>query len=225
MIDESRAKEIAFAALQEFYPSKKLLSLTADKIVFPLKRKIIKINTMIEIDGYRVNICSKDSKGKYISVSSAVPLIFDNNQNLYIKKLESFKKKHDSDKNYKVNNYSGITESANIELYDHITEKCLNPPFNKWAKFEEAGKILKEGKSKFVVQDITTQVLSLLKLLTLLKTGRSANCDLSFAGGVANFNTVRFNSTLDLKKNNSVYIIDQSPTGLFEKKSVNLLKL
>ncbi|MBR6669873.1 MAG: type II CRISPR RNA-guided endonuclease Cas9 [Ruminococcus sp.] len=225
MIDESRAKEIAFAALQEFYPSKKLLSLTADKIVFPLKRKIIKINTMIEIDGYRVNICSKDSKGKYISVSSAVPLIFDNNQNLYIKKLESFKKKHDSDKNYKVNNYSGITESANIELYDHITEKCLNPPFNKWAKFEEAGKILKEGKSKFVVQDITTQVLSLLKLLTLLKTGRSANCDLSFSGGVANFNTVRFNSTLDLKKNNSVYIIDQSPTGLFEKKSVNLLKL
>lgn len=223
--DEKSAIEGALTALKEFYSPKKLTGVNSDDLVFPLKRSIIKINTMIEIDGFRINICSKDSKGKYISVSSAVPLILDNKQNLYIKKIESFKKKYDSDKNYKINKYSGISSAGNIELYDCLTEKCLNVPFNKWKKFKEAGDILTEGKERFAALDITSQTLSLLKVLSILKTGRSSNCDLSFVGGVANFNTVRFNSILDLKKNKSVYIIDQSPTGLYEKKSVNLLEL
>ena len=223
--DIKKSKEIALTALKEFYSPKKLSGITENDIVFPLKRTIIKINTMIEIDGFRINICSKDSKGKYISVSSAVPLTLDSDKKIYIKKIESFKKKYDNDRNYKVNKYSGISETENIELYDYLAEKCLSEPFNKWQKFKEAGEILVNGKALFINQDITIQTLSLLKILAILKTGRSGNCDLSFAGGVANYNTVRFNSTLDSKKNKHVYLIDQSPTGLFEKKSVNLLEL
>lgn len=223
--DIKKSKEIALTALKEFYSPKKLSGITENDIVFPLKRTIIKINTMIEIDGFRINICSKDSKGKYISVSSAVPLTLDSDKKIYIKKIESFKKKYDNDRNYKVNKYSGISETENIELYDYLAEKCLSEPFNKWQKFKEAGEILVNGKALFINQDITIQTLSLLKILAILKTGRSGNCDLSFAGGVANYNTVRFNSTLDPKKNKHVYLIDQSPTGLFEKKSVNLLEL
>ena len=90
---------------------------------------------------------------------------------------------------------------------------------------EEAGEVLKKGRSLFISEEVTNQVCDLMKILSILKTGRSGNCDLLSVGGVANFNTVRFNSTLDSKKCKEVYIVDQSPTGLYEKKSVNLLEL
>ena len=223
--DESKAKHIAFSALKEFYPAKKISCITENDIMFPLSRKVIKINSVLEIDGFRVNICSKDSKGKYLSVSSAVSVIFDHDTECYIKKIESFKKKKEADKNYHISAYNAFSASDNLALYDLVAQKCMSSPFDRWQKFREAGKILNEGRKLFAESDVETQLISLLKVLSILKTGRSSNCDLSFAGGVANFNTVRFNSSLDRKKNNAVYIIDQSPTGLFEKRSVNLLEL
>ena len=134
-------------------------------------------------------------------------------------------KKHDKDKNIIVNSFSGITIEDNIDLFDYLAEKCCSAPFSRWNKFKEAGDILQKGRSLFISEDVTNQVCDLMKILSILKTGRSGNCDLLFVGGVANFNTVRFNSTLDSKKCKEVYIVDQSPTGLYEKKSVNLLTL
>ena len=222
---DKNSVNIAFSAIKEFYPERKLKNISESDISFPLNHRIIKINTLIEIDGFRVNLCSKDSKGKYISVSSAVSFVVDKEQYDYIKKIESFKKKHDENKKLEVSPYIGITEKSNIELYDLITEKCGKAPFSRWNKFKEAGKILKDGKERFNKENITDQALDLLKAVNILKTGRTGNCDLQFAGGVANFNTVRFNSVLDSKKFKEIYIIDQSPTGLFEKKSENLLEL
>ncbi len=222
---DKNSVNIAFSAIKEFYPERKLKNISESDISFPLNHRIIKINTLIEIDGFRVNLCSKDSKGKYISVSSAVSFVVDKEQYDYIKKIESFKKKHDENKKLEVSPYIGITEKSNIELYDLITEKCGKAPFSRWNKFKEAGKILKDGKEQFNKENITDQALDLLKAVNILKTGRTGNCDLQFAGGVANFNTVRFNSVLDSKKFKEIYIIDQSPTGLFEKKSENLLEL
>ena len=222
---DKNSVNIAFSAIKEFYPERKLKNISESDISFPLNHRIIKINTLIEIDGFRVNLCSKDSKGKYISVSSAVSFVVDKEQYDYIKKIESFKKKHDENKKLEVSPYIGITEKSNIELYDLITEKCGKAPFSRWNKFKEAGKILKDGKERFNKENITDQALDLLKAVNILKTGRTGNCDLQFAGGVANFNTVRFNSVLDSKKFKEIYIIDQSPTGLFEKRSENLLEL
>ena len=205
---DKNSVNIAFSAIKEFYPERKLKNISESDISFPLNHRIIKINTLIEIDGFRVNLCSKDSKGKYISVSSAVSFVVDKEQYDYIKKIESFKKKHDENKKLEVSPYIGITEKSNIELYDLITEKCGKAPFSRWNKFKEAGKILKDGKERFNKENITDQALDLLKAVNILKTGRTGNCDLQFAGGVAKLNTVRFNSDLDLKMFKEIYIID-----------------
>lgn len=223
--NELFASEYIFSVISEFYSEKKMMDICADDISFPLNRRIIKINTVLEIDGFRVNICGKDSKGKYLSVSSAVPMILDEKRNIYFKKIESAKKKYEDNQNYKVNTHSGLNKEENLSLYEYFVDKMKSEPFSRWQKFNEAGMILENGKELFENSDLTTQTLNLFKIASILKTGRSSNCDLKFAGGVANFNTVRFSSVLNPKKNSAVYMIDQSPTGLYEKKSVNLLEL
>lgn len=222
MADDNSARKYVLSALESFYAKRKLEKITVDDITFPLKNKVIKINSMLEIDGFRVNIRNKDNHGRYISVSSAVSLVIDDKYVSYIKKLESFSNRIKKDTKLKINTYSGIDSAKNTELYDYLSKKCTQKPFLTWNKFNEAGKILKSGREKFIKEDVTTQVIDLIKILFILKTGRITECDLKFAGGAKKYNTVRFNSIL---KNKSVYIIDQSPTGLIERKSPNLLDL
>lgn len=222
MADDNSARKYVLSALESFYAKRKLEKITVDDITFPLKNKVIKINSMLEIDGFRVNIRNKDNHGRYISVSSAVSLVIDDKYVSYIKKLESFSNRIKKDTKLKINTYSGIDSVKNTELYDYLSKKCTQKPFLTWNKFNEAGKILKSGREKFIKEDVTTQVIDLIKILFILKTGRITECDLKFAGGAKKYNTVRFNSIL---KNKSVYIIDQSPTGLIERKSPNLLDL
>ncbi len=222
MADDNSARKYVLSALESFYAKRKLEKITVDDITFPLKNKVIKINSMLEIDGFRVNIRNKDNHGRYISVSSAVSLVIDDKYVSYVKKLESFSNRIKKDTKLKINTYYGIDSAKNTELYDYLSKKCTQKPFLTWNKFNEAGKILKSGREKFIKEDVTTQVIDLIKILFILKTGRITECDLKFAGGAKKYNTVRFNSIL---KNKSVYIIDQSPTGLIERKSPNLLDL
>lgn len=223
--NDFHAKKLAYEALKSFYSGKKLEKISADDIEFPIGKRLLKINTMLELDGYRVNVCSKDSGGQYISVSSAIPLVLSISDEQYIKKIESFCSKKKTDKTLKVSEISGISKTDNLKVYDMIAKKCLTAPFSKWVKFREAGKILENGRTSFSDKELTEQTVDLMKALSVLKTGRVANCDFKFVGGVGAFNTVRLNSVLNLTGYQSIRIIDQSPTGLFEKKSVNLLEL
>lgn len=106
-----------------------------------------------------------------------------------------------------------------------IINKCQSKPFSFWSKFVEAGKILDSGRERFEDEDVTAQAINLKEALLVLKTGRTMDCNLKFSGGVKKFNTVRLNSVLNKTVFKNIHIIDQSPTGLFEKKSVNLLEL
>ena len=88
------------------------------------------------------------------------------------------------------------------------------------------GKKVDTGYEPFEKLDLTEQTIALSNVLGLLKTGRSTGCDLKLIGESAQAGVITLNSDLSkLKGRKSIYIIDQSPTGLFEKKSVNLLEL
>ena len=222
---DDTAKELVYNSLKSFYNSKKFNLINKDDIEFPIGKRILKINTMLELDSFRVNMCSKDCNGKYISVSSSVPLVVNKDEEKYIQKVESFVKKYKNDKSIKVSELSGINKSDNVRVYDLIVSKCMSKPFSEWNKFTEAGQILKNGRQAFSDEEIDIQTVDLIKALNVLKTGRVGNCDLMFAGGVKAFNTVRLNSVLNTNGYECIRIIDQSPTGLLEKKSVNLLEL
>ena len=219
------AKKVVFDSLKKFYNGQKLAKVSYNDISFPLGEKPLKINTMLEINGFRGVITAKDSGGTYISVSSATSLILDKKLYDYYKSIESFIRSLDSDKNRKADYYNIINRNDNSLLYNEIIMKCESKPFSQWSKYTEAAGILKKGKNRFDSLDLTEQCKCLSQIMALLKTGRSSNCDFSLIGGRKNYNTVRLNSTLKSNKYNTICIVDQSPTGLFEKKSPNLLEL
>ena len=78
----------------------------------------------------------------------------------------------------------------------------------------------------FLKLSVTEQVLALSNIILLLKTGRSTGCDLKLIGESGQAGIITLNSSLTkISGRNSIKVIDQSPTGLFEKQSVNLLEL
>ncbi|MCH5193096.1 MAG: type II CRISPR RNA-guided endonuclease Cas9 [Oscillospiraceae bacterium] len=214
------AKEYAAECLSNILSEE----ITKDMINFPLGTRIIKNNAMLEVDGFRVNIRQKSNKGRTLVISSATSLILDKKNYDYCKKLSSFINKRKTYKDMKVNSLSGITAEQNIELFDILAQKLSMPPFD--TLFDKIGKKVLGGRDKFAALDVTEQVLALKSILELLKTGRSTGCDLKAIGESGSAGVLTLNSDFSkLKDRQCIRIIDQSPTGLFEKKSENLLEL
>lgn len=220
--DDSFASEYAYSVLKNALPAKNIAKISIDDISFPLKRRPIKISTLFEFDGYRVNIRSKDSY-HYFTISSAMAAIYSKDTSDYIKAVSSYIDK--SDKGSKFKPGEAFDVLSNLKVYDEIAKKCISEPFSKISKLAEAGKKMEEGRDKFAELSIIEQMKTLLLLVDILKTGRINTCNLKPVGGVESYHTERMSAILKNTKYSDIRIIDQSPTGLYEKKSDNLLEL
>lgn len=218
--DLTTAKEYAVDKLSKDFNC----HLTPDDISFPLKNRynVVKINSVLELDGYRVMIVSKQNSSiKFVSNES---LIIPQDFVSYIKKISKSLEKRKTDKKYIINAYSGITSEANIELYDLLTEKCMNNPYA--IMFKKIGEKLLENKSNFIKQSLENQAMILSEMVRLFKTGRKTGVDLTLVGGKSKSGVKTLNTHFyKIKDYSEIYLIDQSPTGLIERKSPNLLKL
>lgn len=200
--------------------------ISAEQISFPLEKRngILKVNAMLEIDGFRGNLIKKSNKGKTLGLSCAVPLIVSKDAYEYIKKLSSFAQKSESGRKFSVTKYDGITSEKNIELFDYLCQKTQSKPYCVFLK--KIGDKMIKAKEKFESLNETEQAIGLLNITSLFKTGRSTGCDLTCAGASLQSGAITINSSLfKLTEFKSICIIDQSDTGLFEKKSPNLLEL
>lgn len=195
---------------------------TLDEVQFPLHRRILKINTMLEIDNIRVSLTAED--GSYFLFAPATSLIMPDNLERYIKRLASFMEKKKNNASLTVTSWDKISEEDNILLYDALTEKMLNEPYRKL--HEKTGLKLQERKKIFIDLDVTDQVAFLMQAISVLKTGRRNDVDFSLIGGSKRDEKRRLNMKLQSIKNcHSIRVIDQSPTGLIEHRSENLLAL
>ena len=112
----------------------------------------------------------------------------------------------------------------NLEAFSELSDKLVNKPFN--IMLGKIGEKIKKSYATFESLKLTDQTIALFNILSLLKTGRSTGCDLKLIGESGQAGVITLNSDLSkIKGKNSIRIIDQSPTGLYEKKSVNLLEL
>ncbi len=196
----------------------------AEKITFPLKDRLVKVNAMLEIDGFRGNISQKSSKGRKLVISSAVSLILDKEHYDYAKIISSFITKYKEDRNRRADTYCGISKEKNAELFDVLADKATSAPFN--IMLGKIGEKVRSGKEIFEGLSLTEQAIALSNILSLLKTGRVAGCDLTLIGESGQAGILTLNSNISkLKDKSSIQIIDQSPTGLFEKRSPDLMKL
>ncbi len=199
---------------------------TVDSVSFPLGMRKIKINTMLSLDGYRVCITGSSSGGRCIIPMPFVPFVADSKTELYIKRLEAFVEKCRENPNFVYrSDYDKVTEEENIRLYDLYIEKLTNSIFVK--RPNNPAKTLVDGRDIFAKFDIKEQSKALLSIHQVF--GRiSSGCDLEAIGGKSRAAaTVSFSANISnwKKQYKDVRIIDASVSGLWEKKSQNLLEL
>ncbi|MGN1339395.1 MAG: type II CRISPR RNA-guided endonuclease Cas9, partial [Oscillospiraceae bacterium] len=116
---------------------------------FPLGSRILKINTLIEIDGFRAFMTGKDSGGKYIGISSANPLLLNNEEVTYFKRLlkinERIAECEKLNRTFTVSpEHDKVTSEENMQLYDQLCSKVNASPFR--VLFSNMGTIFTQGR-------------------------------------------------------------------------------
>lgn len=185
----------------------------------------IKYNTLLEIDGFRSHLTCKTNDR--IKIKRGLQLILPYEWEKYIKRLEKY---NDRNSEYQRLNKmtleitvkDEITKEKNVELYNILMDKLKNTKYNV---FKTPSEIVKKGKEVFETLNVEERSIVLFKMLGLFNCTLPSGIDLKLIGGSQSPAILSISMDLNKKSFSSIKIIDQSPTGLFEKKSPNLLDL
>lgn len=199
-----------------------------ENIEILLNGKKIKIDTIISLDGYRSRTKGKTGpvNDTRLSLAPFTNVYYKNEDEHYIKRIEGVVKKTSQNTNLVINeNYDKVSAEDNTALYDVILNKYDKYPFNN--RPNNGLKTLIEGRASFIEKskDLNGQLKTLMSMISIMASS-SGPVDLSFINGKEKSCAYSINIKLsNLKKNyQSITLIEQSPTGLFEKKSKNLLE-
>ena len=219
-------EDISFAKEYSYSRLKKILGKDVTNITFPMGMRPLKVNTVLSLDGFRVCISGSSNCGKCLVAQPLVQLSESYEWQYYTKKLERLYEKAKSNSNYIYSaKYDEVTAEKNIELYDILTDKLRNSIYR--LRPNNPIDILLKGRDKFINLDVMKQTECLTNILMVF--GKIAGgCNLShIGGGTSAASTGGFSSIVSNwgKNYNCVQIINTSPSGLWEKKSENLLKL
>ena len=197
----------------------------AKDVEFPLGDRILKINTVFECDGLRLCLSGKSGGGRQLLVLNITQFVCPEEISNYIRLIEKYADKVSNNPDIVYDaEHTLISKEANEKLYNYYIEKLEAWPY----KHRPANPVatLKEGKEKFRELNINAQVLVLKNIHSLfIKT--AGGVDLGDIGGKskAGVTSLSFNIANWSDKYNSVHLVDSSASGLFEKKSNNLLEL
>lgn len=185
--------------------------------------RIIKINTVLSLDGMPVTIRGKSNRGKEIIISGLMPLKMSPEDERYIKRLEAFcEKKKNKNPNISLNEeYDRISGEENLRIYGILKDKLKNTLFVKCPG--NIYEILEKGEEKFTALSAEEQVFCLMSIVSWFNGAKT--CDLLSIGGSKMSGVKRVNSRLSAWKKlyDDVRIIDMSASGLFVSRSENLL--
>ncbi len=180
----------------------------------------VKIDTVLEINKFRINVSGNGDKNRF-TYKPAMQLILDYDSEVYIKKIEKYVK------NIKLKLYSedykpfdaSMTEERNIMLFNLITDKLINTVFSNM--FKDFGELLKGKSELFINLSYYEQCDILLEILKYIHNN-AVTGNLKLIG--IKSTSLRISKTLNNKNVKSLYLINQSVTGLFEIK-IDLLNM
>lgn len=218
--DSEFAREYAFARLE------KILNKSVDEISYPMGNRPWKVNTMLSLDGFRVCIAGSAGGGKTLIAQSIMQFSSDPFWNFYVGKLEKLVEKCSKNTKYIYDEvYDKVSREKNLELYDLYVDKYEHTIYSK--RVNSPLETLHNGRDQFVGLSTVEQAKVLLNIHQTF--GRiSSGCDLTGIGGASRASaTVNFSSNISnwAKSYKDVRIIDSTASGLWEKKSDNLLDL
>ncbi len=117
------------------YTESTLKNITNEEIVsisFPLGKRLLKINTVFELDGLQLYLTGKLNKGRSISLTLATAFLAESKYANYIRLVEKFNEKLKNNPNLVYDeNHSLLNPTGNLALYDYYIERLSTPPFNK----------------------------------------------------------------------------------------------
>lgn len=189
-----------------------------------LNGRIIKINTVLSLDGMLVTIRAKSNKGAIIIVSNQLSLTMSLENERYVKRLEAFSEKKKKNSKIVLNEeYDHISKEENLRLFGILKDKLKNSVFAKCPG--NIYDILEAGKERFASLDTEAQVACIMSIVSWFNT--ATNCNLTCIGGGKQCGAKTINSRLSGMKNkyNDIRIVDMSASGLFVSRSENLLNL
>lgn len=186
-----------------------------------LNGRLIKTNSLWEIDGYRVHLSGKSAGTVWFKCGQQ--LILSCELESYVKKIQKYCEKNSGKDLDLINQYDQIDTEQNIILYDVLGDKLSNTKYN--VLMGKVSELINSKRDEFINLTVEQQAVFLKNMLNLFSCNDSQGKDLSLIGGVKAAGIQTLGLKMNPKRFQSISILDQSPTGLFESKTPNLLSL
>lgn len=210
-------------AFREDYIKDKLGN-KAENIVFPLGNRMLKVNTVFSLDGFRACLSGKGSGGARVLIRSLESCFYPDELVQYIKKIEKVSERLSKDKKYSINKkYDGINTTDNQKLFDYLVEKINSTFFKKLP----GAAICVSDEQINIFKGLSTenQLQCLTNLILYLKTNRAGSCSMELLKGSKSTGALYLSANISNWKYEDIRIIDCSASGLYETKSENLKDL
>lgn len=192
------------------------LELKNPKIVL----KKLRFNSIVEIDDIRYELAFRD--GDYICFNNIYQLILDDEKSKYIKKLSAYVNRCKiAKKELPLSENDAISSVENILIFKYLFEKINESVYKRvfcdslFGKKEETEEL--ELFANLSVLEQSNVILDIIKALRC----NSSRSNLSKIGGKTKAGLISVSRNIG--KRESVFLINQSITGLFETK-INLLE-
>ena len=190
---------------REFY------KLKDPKVLIPC----IKKNARLVINGFPMHL--KGSTGKQLILQGTVQLCMDLDKTVYLKKVMKYlaenAQRRDKRTLLEVRDVTGIEKEKNLEMYDMFINKLSNTIYQyRPANPKET---LLQKREKFTELEISAQCVVLGEILHLFQCKPLTTADLAFIGGSSN--TGKMQISKNISKCNSIKLISQSVTGVYEQ--------
>lgn len=192
----------------------------------PLGRKVIKVNSMISLDGFPYIIRAKSGGGKAYVLGLMRSLVLRSEEERYVKRLESVSEKLKQNRNLVIDEtYDKVTRKRNEDLYGTLAEIVASPIYATVPASQ--ARVLTLGNEIFKSLDIRAQIKSLMSIVQLLKTNRAGGCDLTGIGGAPTAGVLQISSKLSnwKKSFSDARLLFVDFTGMYSTMSDNLLDM
>lgn len=171
----------------------------------------IKIGALFEIDGFRATLSGRT--GSQLILKNAMQLVLNDEMYAYVKKVGKFVARFKAAKgNLSVSSHDEITVEDNIALYETFLDKLKNTKYG--VKLSAQISTLENKKQVFSQKALEVQAEVLSEMLKMFQCNRVVT-NLSLIRGASSVGILYLNKNVT---DTNIYIIYQSPTGLFEQR-------
>lgn len=195
--------ELLIQYCEEFY------GLNEPRIIIPC----IKKNARLVVNGFPMHL--KGSTGIKLILQGSVQLVLANKYVEYLKKIEKYlaaNAQRREKKLLEINSFDKISKDENYELYNLFIAKLEDSIYKN--RPANLAKKLIEKRDKFEKISIEEQCIVLGEILHLFQC-KPVTADLTLIGEAKNAGKVQI--TKRISGYNSIELINQSPTGLYEQ--------